>query len=96
MPKEKNTGGRVIHTMGWPTRNEELGGGFIYNMADGHVSIGFVVGLDYLDPRLDPVSDFNNSKRIPISRASWTGASSTPTAQERYRRRLLGAASVLP
>jgi electron-transferring-flavoprotein dehydrogenase len=50
VPKEKNTGGRVIHTMGWPLRNEEFGGGFIYNMADGRVSIGLVVGLDYLDP----------------------------------------------
>src|SRR5207248_9286982 len=54
VPKEKNTGGRVIHTMGWPLRNEELGGGFIYNMADGRVTTGFVVGLEYLDPRLDP------------------------------------------
>jgi hypothetical protein len=33
--------------MGWPLRNEEFGGGFIYNMADGRVSIGFVIGLDY-------------------------------------------------
>src|SRR5437867_5789594 len=53
VPKEKNTGGRVIHTMGWPLRNEELGGGFIYNMSKGRVSTGVVVGLDYLDPRLD-------------------------------------------
>src|SRR6185503_4801474 len=51
VPKEKNTGGRVIHTMGWPLRNEEFGGGFIYNMANGRVSVGLVVGLDYLDPR---------------------------------------------
>jgi electron-transferring-flavoprotein dehydrogenase len=58
VPKEKNTGGRVIHTMGWPLRNEEFGGGFIYNMANGRVSIGFVVGLDYLDPRLDPHQRF--------------------------------------
>src|SRR5712671_1023689 len=34
VPKERNTRGRVIHTMGWPLRNEEFGGGFIYNMAE--------------------------------------------------------------
>jgi electron-transferring-flavoprotein dehydrogenase len=27
VPKEKSTGGRVIHTMGWPLRNKEFGGG---------------------------------------------------------------------
>jgi electron-transferring-flavoprotein dehydrogenase len=65
VPKEKTTGGRVIHTMGWPLRNEEFGGGFIYNMADGRVSIGFVVGLDYLDPTLDPHQRFQQFKTHP-------------------------------
>src|SRR5262249_55780406 len=65
---EKKTGGRVIHTMGWPLRNEEFGGGFIYNMADGRVSIGFVVGLDYLDPELDPHALFQEFKTHPYVR----------------------------
>src|SRR5437763_8679985 len=54
VPSERNSGGWVIHTMGWPLRHNEFGGGFIYNMADGKVSIGFVIGLDYPDPRVDP------------------------------------------
>ena len=62
VPKETRTGGRVIHTMGWPLRNEEFGGGFIYNMAGGRVSIGLVIGLDYLDPRLDPHERFQEFK----------------------------------
>ena len=62
VPKETRTGGRVINTMGWPLRNEEFGGGFIYNMAGGRVSIGFVIGLDYLDPRLDPHERFQEFK----------------------------------
>jgi electron-transferring-flavoprotein dehydrogenase len=66
VPKEKKTGGRVIHTMGWPLRNEEFGGGFIYNMADGRVSVGFVIGLDYLDPRLDPHARFQQFKTHPF------------------------------
>src|SRR5437870_2028914 len=73
VPKEKNTGGRVIHTMGWPLRNEEFGGGFIYNMADGRVSIGFVIGLDYLDPRLDPHERFQQFKRHPYVRSILEG-----------------------
>src|SRR5262250_2849837 len=73
VPKEKNTGGRVIHTMGWPLRNEEFGGGFIYNMSDGRVSIGLVVGLDYLDPRLDPHQRFQEFKTHPAVRAILEG-----------------------
>jgi len=68
VPKEKNTGGRVIHTMGWPLRNEEFGGGFIYNMSEGRVSIGFVIGLDYLDPRLDSHTKFQEFKTHPYIR----------------------------
>jgi electron-transferring-flavoprotein dehydrogenase len=71
--KERNTGGRVIHTMGWPLRNEEFGGGFIYNMADGRVSIGFVVGLDYLDPHLDPHQRFQQFKTHPYIRSILDG-----------------------
>jgi electron-transferring-flavoprotein dehydrogenase len=73
VPKEKNTGGRVIHTMGWPLRNEEFGGGFIYNMSEGRVSIGFVVGLDYLDPRLDPHQRFQEFKTHPYIRSILEG-----------------------
>jgi electron-transferring-flavoprotein dehydrogenase len=75
VPKEKKTGGRVIHTLGWPLRNEEFGGGFIYNMADGRVSIGFVIGLDYLDPHLDPHERFQQFKTHPYVRSILEGGS---------------------
>ncbi len=73
VPSQKKTGGRVIHTMGWPLRNEEFGGGFIYNMSDGRVSIGFVVGLDYPDPRLDPHQRFQQFKTHPYIRSILEG-----------------------
>jgi electron-transferring-flavoprotein dehydrogenase len=73
VPKEKKTGGRVIHTMGWPLRNEEFGGGFIYNMSEGRVSIGFVIGLDYLDPRLDPHERFQEFKTHPYVKSILEG-----------------------
>lgn len=45
--------GRVYHTMGYPLKNEEFGGGFIYGLNDNKVAVGLVVGLDYKDPSLD-------------------------------------------
>src|SRR6185295_17960893 len=73
VPKEKNTGGRVIHTMGWPLRNEEFGGGFIYNMSAGRVAIGLVIGLDYPDPLLDPHQRFQEFKTHPYVRSILEG-----------------------
>ena len=45
--------GRVIHTMNYPLKTEESGGGFIYHLDNGHVVIGLVAGLDYKDPTFD-------------------------------------------
>ncbi len=47
---------RIVHTMGWPLRKRarygEFGGSWIYPMGSDHVSIGFVVGLEYRDVEL--------------------------------------------
>ena len=58
--------GTVIHTMGYPLRMEEFGGGFIYAMPDGLTSVGFVAGLDYRDPMFDPHATFQHFKRHPL------------------------------
>ncbi len=58
--------GTVIHTMGYPLRRDEFGGGFIYGMGDGLVSVGFVTGLDYRDPMFDPHIAFQHFKRHPL------------------------------
>jgi electron-transferring-flavoprotein dehydrogenase len=60
--------GSVIHTMGYPLRHEEFGGGFIYATADNQISLGFVAGLDYQDPRFDPHEAFNRFKQHPFVR----------------------------
>ena len=59
--------------MGWPLRSEEFGGGFVYNMSEGRVSIGFVIGLDYLDPKLDPHARFQEFKTHPHIRSILEG-----------------------
>jgi electron-transferring-flavoprotein dehydrogenase len=68
VPKQRTAPGWVFHTMGWPLRHEEFGGGFIYNMEDGRVSIGLVIGLDYPDPRVDPHDRFQRFKTHPFVR----------------------------
>ena len=68
VPSQKGQKGRVIHTMGYPLSSEEFGGGFIYNMADGRVSLGLVVGLDYRNPQIDPHGLFQQFKTHPFVR----------------------------
>jgi electron-transferring-flavoprotein dehydrogenase len=58
--------GTVIHTMGYPLRFEEFGGGFIYAMPDRQLAVGFVAGLDHKDPMFDPHVAFNHFKRHPL------------------------------
>jgi electron-transferring-flavoprotein dehydrogenase len=45
--------GQVYHTMGYPLKNDEFGGGFIYGLNENKVAVGLVVGLDYKDPSFD-------------------------------------------
>ncbi|NUR55476.1 MAG: electron transfer flavoprotein-ubiquinone oxidoreductase [Acidobacteria bacterium] len=66
VPKDRLRAGSVIHTMGYPLKMEEFGGGFIYAMPDGVISVGFVSGLDYRDPMFDPHVTFQHFKRHPL------------------------------
>ena len=73
MPPDRIAAGTVIHTMGYPLRFEEFGGGFIYAMPRGKVSVGFVVGLDYKDPMFDPHVAFNHFKLHPLVKSLLEG-----------------------
>jgi electron-transferring-flavoprotein dehydrogenase len=66
VPAGRIPAGTVMHTMGYPLRRDEFGGGFIYAMPDGLVSVGFVSGLDYRDPMFDPHISFQHFKRHPL------------------------------
>ncbi len=59
---EKHQSGLVIHTAGWPLDSETYGGSFLYHMEDNLVSIGFVVGLGYTNPYLNPYEEFQRYK----------------------------------
>ncbi len=66
VPTDRLAPGTVIHTLGYPLRQEEFGGSWIYAMPAGRLSIGLVVGLDYQDPLLDPHAAFQRFKLHPF------------------------------
>lgn len=57
--------GHVVHTLGFPSDPQTYGGGWIYGMKNNIVSIGYVTGLDYLDPMIDPHAEFQKFKTHP-------------------------------
>ena len=66
VPSDRVNPGAVMHTMGYPLRSEEFGGGFIYALPEGRLSVGFVAGLDYQDPMFDPHEAFQRFKQHPL------------------------------
>jgi electron-transferring-flavoprotein dehydrogenase len=65
---EKHQQGLVIHTAGWPLPGDTYGGSFCYHMENNLVAIGFVVGLGYTNPYLDPYQEFQRYKTHPAIR----------------------------
>nr|WP_207384497.1 electron transfer flavoprotein-ubiquinone oxidoreductase [Legionella impletisoli] len=66
---EKHRLGEVVHTLGWPLDHQTYGGSFIYHFSEHRVSIGFVVGLDYQNPWLNPFSEMQRFKTHPFIRS---------------------------
>ncbi len=66
VPRDRLEPGTVMHSMGYPLRPEEFGGGFIYALPGGQLSVGFVAGLDYEDPLFDPHAAFSRFKQHPF------------------------------
>ncbi len=69
VPAGRLAPGTVIHTLGWPLRQDQYGGGFLYGMRNNLVSLGLVVGLDYRNPLVDPHTAFQHWKTHPFLRA---------------------------
>ena len=57
--------GLVVHTAGWPLDHATYGGSFLYHMEDNLVAVGFVVGLGYTNPYLNPYEEFQRYKTHP-------------------------------
>ena len=65
--------GLVVHTVGWPLSSSTYGGGFVYHLGQNQVSLGFVVGLDYSNPYLDPFQELQRYKTHPAIRTFLEG-----------------------
>ncbi|MDP3268672.1 MAG: electron transfer flavoprotein-ubiquinone oxidoreductase [Legionella sp.] len=65
--------GKVIHTIGWPMDHATYGGSFIYHLSQNRVALGFVVGLDYKNPWLNPFAELQRFKTHPMIRPLLTG-----------------------
>ncbi len=70
---EKHQQGLVIHTAGWPLKNDTYGGSFCYHLENNLLAIGFVVGLGYTNPYLSPYEEFQRYKTHPAIRTYLEG-----------------------
>lgn len=57
--------GLCLHTFYYPLVDNSFGYGFLYTREEGKVDVGFVLGLDYKNPHLDPFETFQEWKRHP-------------------------------
>ncbi|MBX3289870.1 MAG: electron transfer flavoprotein-ubiquinone oxidoreductase [Acidobacteria bacterium] len=65
LPEGNFPEGKVVHTLGFPSDTQTYGGGWIYGLKNNVVSIGYVTGLDYKDPLIDPHAEFQKFKTHP-------------------------------
>src|SRR5579872_3992708 len=65
IPDNLHQSGSVMHSIGWPLNRKTYGGSFIYQFEKNLVSIGFIVGLDYQNPSLNPYEEFQRFKTHP-------------------------------
>ncbi|MGH8259902.1 MAG: 4Fe-4S dicluster domain-containing protein, partial [Steroidobacteraceae bacterium] len=65
LPEGRVQPGLIQHTLGWPLDSRTYGGSFLYHLDADRVYVGFVVGLDYEDPRLAPFEAFQQFKHHP-------------------------------
>lgn len=65
IPPELHQAGLIMHSVGWPLDRKTYGGSFMYHWGKNFLSIGFVVGLDYENPYLNPYEEFQRFKTHP-------------------------------
>lgn len=72
---EHHKPGLVEHTIGWPLDKNTYGGSFLYHLNEPTplVSVGFVIGLDYVNPYLSPFQEFQRFKTHPKVRTVFEG-----------------------
>ncbi|HYL70442.1 MAG TPA: electron transfer flavoprotein-ubiquinone oxidoreductase, partial [Candidatus Dormibacteraeota bacterium] len=65
LPPGRVQPGRIEHALGWPADTHTYAGSFLYHLDHDRVYVGYIVGLDYEDPRLAPFEAFQQYKNHP-------------------------------
>jgi electron-transferring-flavoprotein dehydrogenase len=65
LPPGRVQPGRIEHALGWPADRHTYAGSFLYHLDHDRVYVGYIVGLDYQDPRLAPFEAFQQYKNHP-------------------------------
>ncbi len=60
-----NMKGKVYHTLGYPTLDGTLGGGFVYGLDHKRLTIGLVISLDSKNPNIHPQKQLQEYKKHP-------------------------------
>jgi electron-transferring-flavoprotein dehydrogenase len=69
LPAGRVRPGLIQHSAGWPLDAGTYGGSFVYHLDNDRIYVGYVVGLDYADPRLSPFEAFQQFKHHPSMKA---------------------------
>jgi electron-transferring-flavoprotein dehydrogenase len=73
LPPGRVRPGRIEHGLGWPADRRTYAGSFLYHLDSDRVYVGYIVGLDYRDPRLQPFEAFQQYKNHPSVKALLEG-----------------------
>ena len=73
LPEGRGQPGLIQHTLAWPLDSATYGGSFLYHLDQDRVYVGFVVGLDYPDPRFQPFEAFQQFKNHPSLKPLFDG-----------------------
>jgi electron-transferring-flavoprotein dehydrogenase len=73
VPEGRVEPGLIQHTLGWPMDSGTYGGSFLYHLDQNRVYVGYVVGLEYRDPRFKPFEAFQQFKNHPSVRSLLEG-----------------------
>ena len=73
LPEGRVEPGLIQHSLGWPLDSRTYGGSFVYHLDNNRAYVGFVVGLDYEDPRLSPFEAFQQFKHHPSMKSFLEG-----------------------
>jgi electron-transferring-flavoprotein dehydrogenase len=70
---KRHEAGLAVHSSGWPLEDDTYGGSFLYHLPKNQVAVGFVIGLDYSNPWLNPFEEFQRFKTHPNIRWYFEG-----------------------